>query len=128
MAAKVGDIIKKFVELKRLHEQEEEKHKAKMAPIKEGMAKIEGYLMDYLDKSGQTQIKTPDATVFLKTNDYAQVADWDAVLQFIRTEEAYEFLEKRISKTAVREYIETHKQVPPGVSYGTKITLNMRKA
>lgn len=128
MAVKVGDVVKKYVELKRVLEKMEDAHKAKMAPLKQAAGKLEGYLMQYLSDSGQTQIKTPDATVFVKTNDYANVADWDAVLTFIRENEAYDFLEKRVSKNAVKEYIEAQKEVPPGVNYGTKMTLNLRKA
>jgi hypothetical protein len=36
-------------------------------------------------------------------------------------------LEKRVSKIAVRGYIESNKAVPPGVTYGTKLEVNIRK-
>jgi hypothetical protein len=36
-------------------------------------------------------------------------------------------LEKRISKNAVRGYIDQHKAVPSGVNYGTRIDVNVRK-
>jgi hypothetical protein len=36
-------------------------------------------------------------------------------------------LEKRVSKTAVRAYIDQTKSVPPGVNYGTKLEVNIRK-
>jgi len=57
----------------------------------------------------------------------ADVADWDAVLGFIRENDAYDMLEKRISKVAVRGYIDATKAVPPGVNYGTKLEVNIRK-
>ena len=40
---------------------------------------------------------------------------------------AYDLLEKRVSKTAVRGYIEADKSVPSGVNYGTRIDVNVRK-
>jgi len=55
------------------------------------------------------------------------VADWDSTLNFIRENEAYDMLEKRISKIAVRSYIEQNKAVPPGVNYGTRLEVNIRK-
>ena len=55
------------------------------------------------------------------------MGDWDAVLGFIRENEAFDMLEKRISKIAVRGYIEANKAVPPGVNYGTKLEVNIRK-
>jgi hypothetical protein len=36
-------------------------------------------------------------------------------------------LEKRVSKIAVRGYIERNKAVPAGVTYGTKIDVTVRK-
>jgi hypothetical protein len=59
--------------------------------------------------------------------DFANVADWDAVLTFVRENDAYDMFEKRISKTAVRGYIDQTKAVPPGVNYGTRIEVNVRK-
>jgi hypothetical protein len=55
------------------------------------------------------------------------VGDWDHVLDFIRTNEAYDMLEKRVSKMAVRGYIEQTKAVPPGINYGTKLEVSVRK-
>jgi len=36
-------------------------------------------------------------------------------------------LERRVSKTAVRGYIDANKEVPPGITYGTKLDINIRK-
>jgi hypothetical protein len=36
-------------------------------------------------------------------------------------------LEKRVSKLAVRGYIDANKAVPPGITYGTKLEVNIRK-
>ena len=49
------------------------------------------------------------------------------MLDFIKTNNAYDMLEKRVSKTAVRGYIEMNKAVPAGVNYGTKLSVNVRK-
>jgi hypothetical protein len=55
------------------------------------------------------------------------VADWDAMLSFVKENEAYDLFEKRVSKVAVRGYIEQTKTVPPGVNYGTRLDVNIRK-
>lgn len=89
--------------------------------------KLEAWLREQADKQGVTSFKTPSGTAFLTTTDYANVADWDAVLDFIKTNAAFDMLEKRVSKTAVREYIKELKTVPPGVNYGTKLEVNVRK-
>jgi hypothetical protein len=55
------------------------------------------------------------------------VEDWDATLNFIKKNDAFDMLERRVSKTAVRAYIELNKSVPAGVNYGTRLDVNVRK-
>ena len=101
--------------------------KDSVSVIKSKMEKLEAWIKDQADQQGVTSFKTKHGTAFLTTTDYAQVGDWDAVLNFIRDNEAFDMLEKRVSKIAVRGYIEHTKSVPPGVNYGTKLEVNIRK-
>lgn len=128
MALKVSDVIDTYIKLRSKKEAIEEETKARVAEVKERMDKIEAWFMQYFEQTGQTQAKASTGTVFTKTNDYANVADWNQALEFIIANEKYEFLEKRVSKTAIREFIDTNKSVPPGINYGTKISINVRKA
>jgi len=127
MTVTVDAVIKKYMKLRSEKEAAEAEIKERVDSIKAAMAKLEAWLKAKLDADGLTSFKTEYGTAFLTTNDFANVEDWDAVLRFIREEEAYDMLEKRISKAAVRGYIETNKEVPPGVKYGTKLDINIRK-
>ena len=80
-----------------------------------------------MDAEGETSKKTTSGTAFITTTDFANVADWDATLSFIQDNEAWDMLEKRVSKTAVRGYIDANKAVPSGVNYGTRIDVQVRK-
>lgn len=126
-AVTVDAVIKKYMALRSEKEAVEAEIKERVDSIKANMAKLEAWLMAKLDADGVTSFKTDHGTAFLTTTDFANVDDWDAVLRFIREEEAFDMLEKRISKTAVRAYIDANKAVPPGVKYGTKLDLNIRK-
>jgi hypothetical protein len=101
--------------------------KDEVSVIKAKLEKLEAFLKTQMDEQGLTSFKSDYGTAFLTTTDYANVADWDAVLTFVRENDAYDMLEKRISKLAVRGYIEQTKAVPPGVTYGTKLEVNIRK-
>jgi hypothetical protein len=125
---KISEAVAKYMELRQIKDSIDEEYKEKLGKVRKAMDMLESHFLKYFDSTGQTQIKTSDATVFVKTNDYAQVADWDAVLEFVRENDAYEFLEKRVSKTAVRDYIDDKKEVPPGINYGSKLSVNVRKA
>jgi len=127
MSLTVDQVIETYMKFRKKKEAIESESKAKVKGIKENMTKLESWLKEKADADGVTSFKTNHGTAFLTTNDYARVADWDAVLGFIRENEAYDLFEKRVSKTAVRGYIDMNKAVPAGVTYGTKIDVNVRK-
>ena len=127
MTVTVDAVIKKYMKLRSQKEAVEAEIKERVDKIKADMAKLEAFLQAKMDADGLTSFKSEHGTAFLTTTDFANVEDWDAVLRFIREEEAYDMLEKRVSKTAVRGYIEANKEVPPGIKYGTKLGVNIRK-
>ena len=100
----VDTVIDTYLKLRNKKESIESETKEKVKGIKENMAKLEGWIKEQADKQGVKSFKTDHGTAFLTTTDFAQVADWDAVLSFIKDNDAFDMLEKRVSKTAVRGY------------------------
>jgi hypothetical protein len=127
MTVTVDAVIKKYMKLREEKTAVEAEIKERVDKIKADMAKLEAFLKAKMDADGLTSFKSEHGTAFLTTTDFANVEDWDAVLRFIREEEAYDMLEKRVCKTAVRGYIDANKEVPPGIRYGTKLDVNIRK-
>jgi Cft2 family RNA processing exonuclease len=123
---KMEDVIKAYITLRNEKDAIEGEVKEKVR-TKEKMVKLEAYIKKQADEQGVTSFKTGHGTAFVTTTDFAQVADWDAILNFIKKNEAWDMLEKRVSKNAVRGYIDEHKDVPSGVNYGTRIDINVRK-
>jgi hypothetical protein len=127
MTVNVDDVVATYMKLRSQKESIEAEVKDRVSVLKAKMEKLEAWIKEQADVQGVTSFKTKHGTAFLTTTDYANVADWDAILDFIRAQEAFDMLEKRISKLAVRGYIEANKAVPPGVNYGTKLEINIRK-
>ena len=127
MSLTVDQVIETYMKLRKKKEAIEGEAKSQVKGIKENMTKLEAWIKEKADAEGVTSFKTNHGTAFLTTNDYARVADWDAVLGFVQDNEAYDLLERRVSKAAVRGYIDMNKAVPAGVTYGTKIAINVRK-
>lgn len=127
MTINVDDVIATYVKLREQKAVIEAEAKQKVAAFVAKMDKLEAWIKEQADAQGVTSFKTKHGTAFLTTTDYANIADWDAVLNYIRENEAYDMLEKRVSKTAVRGYIDMNKAVPPGINYGTRLDVNIRK-
>ncbi len=127
MSVNVDDVIATYMKLRDQKATIEAEVKDKVSSIRAKMEKLEAWIKEKADAEGVTSFKTKHGTAFLTTTDYANVADWDAVLNFIQENQAFDMLEKRVSKTAVRGYIDQTKAVPPGINYGTKLEVNVRK-
>lgn len=123
----VDQVVAAYMKLRQQKEALEASIKEEVGVIKDKMTKMEAWIKEQADAQGVTSFKTKHGTAFLSTTDYANVADWDAVLNFIQEASAFDMLEKRVSKIAVRGYIEEHKAVPPGINYGTKLEVQIRK-
>ena len=119
-------VIATYLKLRGEKEAIEAETKEKVAGIKANLLKLEAWLKEKMDADGETSKKTASGTAFITTTDFAQVGDWDAVLSFIKGMK-HGICLKRVSKTAVRGYIEANKAVPDGVNYGTRIDVNVRK-
>lgn len=123
----VEAVIGKYIKIREKKSRIEKEAEEAVALLKKDMSTLESWIKTQADAMGVTSFKTDSGTAFLTTTDFASVADWDAVLEFIKTNDAYDMLEKRVSKTAVRGYLAVNKAVPPGVSYGTRLDVNIRK-
>jgi|SRR5579884_4343648 len=79
-------------------------------------AKIEGYIRKYLDLTKQDAAKVGKLTATKKDNPLPSAENWDEFYAWIKENNAFEFLERRIKKTAVEEYLAAHEgKPPPGV-------------
>lgn len=127
MALTVDQVIATYIKLRNRKSALQAEVKEKTDAITEQMLKLESWIKEKADETGVTSFKTTNGTAFLTTVDFANVADWDAVVDFVKENDAWDMFEKRISKTAVRGYIDMNKEVPPGVNYGTRLDVNIRK-
>jgi|TARA_Y100000310_G_scaffold21924_1_gene21149 hypothetical protein len=123
----VDAIVETYITLRSQKEAIEAETKDRLVGIKEKMHKLETWIQAKSDETGVKSFKTDHGTAFLTTSDFASVADWDAVLAFVKENDAYDMLTRGVSKRAVRGYIDANKAVPDGVNFGTKIGVSVRR-
>lgn len=123
----IEDVVAAFLKLRRKKERIEREAKEKTAAIALQMEQIEAFLLTKMQEDGVSSYKTSHGTAYRTTTDYANVANWEDLLDYIRDNDAYDLLDKRVNKSAVRSLIGEEKPVPPGVNYGTKTDIAIRK-
>jgi hypothetical protein len=123
-----GDVIAGYLKLREQKEALADKHREEMAPISSRMTQLENFMLKLLQDANLSSMAFKGVgTMFKKETSSCKVQEWDAILDWIRANEAWEFLEKRVSKTVVEEYSQAHGELPPGVEVSFTTVVQVRK-
>ena len=97
--------------------------------LKGKLEKIEAELLKFLNETNQTSSKTDAGVVYRQEEITPTGADWNAFYDWVKDNDAFDALERRIKKTFVKEYMETHDGgIPPGVSVYRENVIRVRRA
>lgn len=124
---KIDEVITKYIALRDQKDAIAADAKEKTKAVEAGMGVIEAWLLNELNLQGLTTFSCDVGTAFVKTTDFANVADWNLTLEFIKANEMYQMLKKDVNKTAVKEFIDAHGVPPPGVNWGSKLEVQVRR-
>lgn len=126
--ATMDEVIEAYLALRQVKEETTRRHKEELAPINDKMMKLQAWCQKQLQAQGQKNARVDAGTTFLQTDVSVTVQDWDAVLAFIKENDLFALLEKRVSKGVVQEYIESTGEIPPGVKVTSEISCHIRKS
>lgn len=127
MTVKIDDVIKAYLTLRIQKEEIERAAKEQVLGIKARMERMEGYLLQRMEEDGVSSFKTPFGTAFAVEATFASVADWMQTLEYIKEQDAFHLLEKRVNKSAVATWMDEGNPLPPGVNWTVKRDVNIRK-
>lgn len=109
-------------DLKRKFEEEDRKLKIKQE-------RIENEMLRFLQDSNTDSVRTESGTFYRQEEITPTGSDWDAFYRWVRENDAFDALERRIKKTFVKEYMETHEGgIPPGVSVYREYVVRVRRS
>jgi hypothetical protein len=124
----IEEVIGKYIDLRDTVERKTAALKDELAPVNAAMKTIESYLMSVAIETGQTKFGTARGTAFITTKTACNVADWDQVLAYIKTHDAFHILNKAVNKTAVGEIVDATGAPVPGVNWVTMKEIQVRRA
>ena len=125
--AKIDKVIAGYIKLRDIKNAMVKQQKEQLEPITKQMTFIENYLQKYLLDANLQSVNSDQGTAFLQHVTSATVRDWPATLEFIRANDEWDFLEARVSKTAVKDYIEIQGVIPPGVEFAEAVVTRVRR-
>ncbi len=125
----VEAVIAGYIKLRDARDEIKKRHSKELTPLSGKMKTMEAWLLNELNKAGLDSFnKNGVGTAFKSTRTSAKVADWEVSLDYIKENDLWHMLEKRISKMAVEEFIEANGEAPPGIAITREVTVNIRRS
>lgn len=121
------ELVQLYIGLRDAVAAEKADFETRVADKKAKQEKIEGILLHRFQESGDESVTTKFGTAYKTTKKYASVADWDSLLDYIKTENVWELLTHAVSKTVVEQFVAANDELPPGVNWRTEVTLGFRR-
>lgn len=123
----VEAILGTYVKLRSVKERNKAAYEAEQKKITDKLTKIEAWLQMKMHLDGVKSYNTEVGTAYKSTVEQATVADMDSFLDYVRSNEAWHLLEKRVSKTGVRAMLDENMPLPPGVNWNSSTVIHVRK-
>lgn len=73
---------------------------------------IEAELLKRMDEQGSTRVSTSLGTAIVTETVLPNVNDWDALYEWIKANDAFHILQRRVSSPAYRELLDTGTELP----------------
>jgi hypothetical protein len=124
----VDEVLAAYLQLRAHKDEMKKRHQEEMAPVTEQMNKCLAWVQQQLQQQGLQNFKGQSGIAFLQTDVTVSVKDWDAMFEWIKQNEGWAFLEKRVSKSVVQDYMEAQGEVPPGLAISTSVEAHIRKS
>lgn len=124
----LGKLVKTYVKIRDARAEKKRAFELEDGQLKEHLAKLEAVLLNHLNTSGSESVRTDEGTFYKQEEIIPTGSDWDALYTWIKDKDAFDALERRIKKTFIKEFMETHEgSLPPGVSVHREYVVRVRR-
>lgn len=101
---------------------------AQVEALKAQQDQLASAMKDMLKTMGVRSVNTTGGTVVLTEKTRYYPSDWAEFKQFVKDNDAFDLMEKRIAQTNMAKYLEENPdKFPPGLQSETEISVSVRK-
>lgn len=121
-------VVKAYQKIRAAREDLAREFKVKDDELKEKQERLQNFLLDFLNTNGLQNAAT-ESSIFYKQEDVIPTAaDWQAFYAWVKQNNAFDALEKRITRTFIKNWMDDHDGTPPpGVSVFRKYKVGIRR-
>lgn len=106
-----------------------EKFEQEDTALKEQQEMIAAKMLELCQELNADSIKTPAGTIIRKVNTRYWTTDWDSMYDFIKENDAFPLLERRLHQTNMKQYLEENPELlPAGLQADRAYTVVVRRS
>lgn len=102
--------------------------KEALGPLNKAMEAIETQLLNVMNQTGTTSLKSDAGTAYQQTRKSATISDPQEFRRFVIGSEAWDIVDWRANVVATEAFIAENNDTPPGVKWTTAIKVNVNRA
>ena len=103
-------------------------HDEVIKDLDEKLERLKGVMLAELNDNNGEGIRTAAGTFFRKLEVIPTGQDWEAFYDWIKENDAFDALERRIKRTFISKYMDDNDgAIPPGVNVFRRYTVEVRK-
>ena len=121
-------LVKTFVKIRDARSVLKAEWEVKDRELKDKLDRLEQFMLSTMSDSGIESFKTSAGTAYRTTSLVPTGSDWTAFYAWVKENNAFDFIFRRIKADAVTDYMDQNDgQVPTGVSVFKKYGVTIRR-
>ena len=120
-------LIEKYIAMRDKIAQMTRVHEDEVAPLKKAMIDIENHFLADLNRKGAQSFGTKAGVVFKSTVNSATIADKAAFHSYLLETNNWALADIRAAKTAIKEFVETKEELPPGINWRSEVKVRINR-
>ena len=122
------EMVTDYIRIRTAIQEAEEAHEAKIRGLKEEIEEISTKLLDVCNQNDADSIRTKYGTVSRRITTRYWTTDWEQMHKFIRENDAFDLLERRLHNGNMRQFLHENPELyPAGLQADSKFTIQVRK-
>jgi hypothetical protein len=118
-----------YIKIRDKRHELQEKFDAQDNALKEQQEMIAAKMLELCQELNADSIKTPAGTIIRKVNTRYWTTDWDSMYDFIKENDAFPLLERRLHQTNMKQFLEENPELlPAGLQADRAYTVVVRRS
>lgn len=106
----------------------DDRHNETLKPLRKIQELLAGRIQAFMASNKLENLKTKAGTCYTTHRTTASLADPEAFMKYVIDHGQFELLDRRANSTAVKEFLQRNKALPPGCNLNTIETVGVRRA